>query len=1270
MADHPNPNANPFVGPRALESGEPIFGREPETRKLANLLLANRIILLYSPSGAGKTSLIQAALVPRLKARNFNMLPVIRLNQVPSADLADQPGFNPYVYSALASLEEGRPKDELLPHQELARMSLDEYLSRQKGSRRFLIFDQFEEVLTINPLDREGKLAFFEQLGEALSQPNLWALFAIREDYLGGLAPYTLPIPTRFKDTFRLDLLEADAARQVVQSTAELGHVHFTDEAADQLIDDLTRVRVQLADGSFETQSGLYVEPVHLQVVCRDLWEKRDPNDPDITPDEIEKIGDVDDALGSYYDSQAGSIAEQVGLSEWKVRNWCGARLITESDIRSQVLMGQEESGGLANTAIQKLVNAHLVRREPRRGGIWFELAHDRLITPIRRSNARWSEEHLSPWRRQAALWETERRPDHLLLAGQVLDEAIEWAGENAGQLSEEEAQFLEASKRRQQALQLDAERRRAQTQRRFLYLIGLALVVAVALGIYSALQTVRVASQANALETANVKLGANALALETANAQAQNEKGTAQAERVIAQAERDTADALRLTAEAQSTVAAELKATAETSARIAEGLANIAFARQLAAQGGSLLDTQPGLAGMLAAESFTISPTWESRGLLLDLAQLGVGQQVQPFGFPIPEPESLIMALAVSPDGEHLAWGTQQGFVGVWNYRTNKTKWNKRLHTGNVISLAFSPDGQWLASGGVRPELHITNVSTGREVKDLSEDGGNTQNSVDNRVYALAFHPKEPWLAAAVLRRIYIWRTGASWELESRLPMGPGNPREPDWIQELAWSPDGGLLASGEFADTQLPNGGLVVWDPLTGQKKLSVEYERSINGLAWSPDGGETLTVGSSSGEVRRWDMNIGREITPPVHRGADVYGISISPDGKILAVGGLDRSITLYNTRDSSVFWRIPNPSDEFVRDLQFVPRKGSNLLVTMYENVSSGRRRITLYAITPQNPISQEIAFGTTPILGIGGSLETGLRLLRSTKDGILVEELSPGGQGTPQTIFQQTGTFNASAISQEGDHLALWGRDGSVSLYALPSGEQTGTFTMGTLFGQSMAISPDGSRLAFGVCMDPNSSTASDCMQGEIHLRDAQTGQPISFPLVHPPPSSLFPGTNAQGLPENFITALTFNTNGSRLASAGQGRNIQIWDLTDFTAAGVLPEQHTESISSLAFSPDGSALASGSADGSLILWDLEGRLPLGSPLLGGHGGVSALVYQPDGSLLAGYADGALLQWLITPDNLLEIACSKSALPLTQLEQEQYFPEGGYQNACGK
>jgi hypothetical protein len=78
--------ANPFVGPHALTETDSLFGRSVELRTLHDLLIAERIVLLYSPSGAGKTSLLHAGLKRLLVQDGLVVRPTIRVaHEMPPA---------------------------------------------------------------------------------------------------------------------------------------------------------------------------------------------------------------------------------------------------------------------------------------------------------------------------------------------------------------------------------------------------------------------------------------------------------------------------------------------------------------------------------------------------------------------------------------------------------------------------------------------------------------------------------------------------------------------------------------------------------------------------------------------------------------------------------------------------------------------------------------------------------------------------------------------------------------------------------------------------------------------------------------------------------------------------------------------------------------------------------------------------------------------------------------------------------------------------------
>jgi hypothetical protein len=432
---------SPYVGPRTFTEEERrlFFGRDREVEDLIHLLLAERIVLLHSPSGAGKSSLLQAGLIPQLKELGFLTKGPLRVN-----DCANFPWEN---FSK-------EPRGEVI------------------------IFDQFEETITVDPINVDAKKRFFQQLGRALHSKERWAVFAIREDYLAALDPYLNFIPTRLSNTFRLNLLGEKGAKDAICLPAENAGIPFSKEAADALFDDLRTIQIQLPDGGKDSAKGEFVEPVQLQVVCSRIWSdlpddareiglgniriKKDGGKTDATnkdaanKDQASKddpFSEVDRALADYYSvtvREVAKISEAVtkNITERDLRDWFEQHLITRQGIRSQVL----RSEGLGEQISDGLIKAHVVRPETRSNRDFLELAHDRLIQPVLASNKEWRDANLSPFQQEAERWNEngERSPDRLL-RGQALQQAEAWAKSNVPNATELE--FLQASQRARRAL-------------------------------------------------------------------------------------------------------------------------------------------------------------------------------------------------------------------------------------------------------------------------------------------------------------------------------------------------------------------------------------------------------------------------------------------------------------------------------------------------------------------------------------------------------------------------------------------------------------------------------------------------------------------------------------------------------------------------------------------------------------------------------------------------------------------------------------------------
>ena len=861
---------NPYVGPRAFEYGERIYGRNREVLNLFDLLIAERITLLYSPSGAGKTSLIQAGLISRLEAEGFQVLLVSRINlEHPSTvDSLDVP--NRYLLSALLSLEERLPRDQQLPLRELVKVDLGNYLHRrsQDGDgvdNQVVIFDQFEELLTHDPTDRAAKAAFMAQVGSALRDRRRWALFAIREDWLGGLNPYIHWLPTRLSTTFRLDFLEVAAALSAVQLPALDARVSFSEGAADKLVNDLRRVRVQRLDGIAE-EPGPYVEPVQLQVVCRRLWDRLPTGTAEIDESHVEAVGDVDTALADYYAERVTSIAVQTSTSERVIRDWFDRQLITEQGFRAQVLHGPAD--GAANI-IPLLEDAHLVRSEQRRGATWFELAHDRLVEPIRASNTAWRESTVSALQRQAALWEREGRSDGLLLRADALAEAERWAANNTSQLSSTDTDFLGAC--RAMALKEGAESAAAARRLRWLA-AGLALFLIISIiSATVALQQSRRAQREERLARSR-QLAALAEAI-PAN------------QPTIAWLLSIEASRVAPTVEARGALLSALQRSPE----LVASLDNHAEARSLAFSPD----------GQMIAVGTEDPQTLKGTILFWDVTHRQLEGQVY-------SNYHRVLSLAFSPDGRILASGNREGTIELWDVKQRRlTSPLLNGHDDAVLSLDFSPDGQILASGTRGGSIILWNVALKRLTGRLLGH--------EEAVRSVAFNPSGDQLASGGRDT-----TVRIWDVKRQKRLGKPLTGHRETVTSVTFSRNG-LLASGSGDNT------VIIWDVRSGHPvgRPLTGHSDTVLSVAFSPDS-KTLASGGNDGSIMLWSVADRHRIGPPlVGHTNGVACVAFSPDGTVLASGSDDDTVNLWDVQHRRWFGEYSGNARKAISGVAFSP-----------------------------------------------------------------------------------------------------------------------------------------------------------------------------------------------------------------------------------------------------------------------------------------------------------------------------------------------------------
>jgi len=908
---------SPYPGLDAYTEDEAavFFGREAQIADLVRRLStptsrpADRFVALVGSSGSGKSSLVQAGVVPRLRARRWVILPTMT------------PGTNPFGALARVLAQAGGGPDDAAISRRLRKSPdmlstlLNEIRSKsgQRFRRTLLVVDQFEELVTL--AGERDRALFLDTLARAVAQdPRLSVIGTIRIEFLRDL------LETAHAELFQNPLAIGAVGRaqmlQIIQRPGELVEMTFAPGLAETIVDEV---------GSSDAL------PL-LAYLLQEAYFAVGPG-AEVTQERYRALGGVAGALSRQ--------ADQV-LAELREEEEPGA--IFSVLLKFVTVEGQEAARRRVPLAeltererrvVDAFVDARLLVTGAEDGRPYAQVAHEALFRqwpPLRQE----VETRIEQLRRRAELerwaadWQQSGRSEDYLLTGERLALAQRWlaALQEAGQASEPVRELVDASLRRDRAflrrvsdgigryVLANAERYPELSILLSLAALGeCAATPAAQRALMSALafSHLRMVLTGHADAVRDLAWSPDGTRIATASRDGTArifDADTGHCERVLA-GHAGMVEAIAWSPDSTNVATASRDRTVRlwdvasgrqvgvlTGAR--DILCTVAWSRDgryvAAGSRDRVVRVWDAASGELAKELHGHSDNiygiaWSADGRLATASHdrtvivWDVGEGTP--SLTLEGHTDFVEGVAWSPDGTRIATSSGDQTIRIWDSATGRQQLLIRGHTDPVWNVAWSPDGRRIASASTDRTARIFDASDAMPLAVL--------RGHDETVWGVTWSPDGSRIATGSADG-----TARIWDIQPRgaeavLLGGLGQP-----MNQAAWSPDGRLVA------TVSDDGTLRFWDADTGDPAFpfgrahDTRHEDRIYAVAWSPDGSRVVT-GSWDGTARIWGTS-GAVVLD--HEGSAVEAVAWSPDGSRVATGGHDRTIRIWDVNTGSV------------------------------------------------------------------------------------------------------------------------------------------------------------------------------------------------------------------------------------------------------------------------------------------------------------------------------------------------------------------------------
>ncbi|MBZ0291086.1 MAG: protein kinase [Anaerolineae bacterium] len=1247
---------NPYKGIEAFQErdADQFYGRNALISQLLSRLAKDgpdeRFLAVVGPSGSGKSSVVKAGLLPKLRQGALAGSDAWFFTEM-------VPGSLPFVELETALLRVAvNPGRDLIAvlqrdNQGILRAT-KQILPPDESIELVLVIDQFEELFS-SATDSEQRELFLDSIIQALrdQRSRLRVIVTMRADF------YDRPLQYReFGELLRkrmetvLPLSRNELIEAIIQPAQAAG-VRFEDGLVNRIMQELG--------------GGAGILPL-LQYALKALFDARQGDL--LTHARYTEIGGVTGALAQ----RAEDIFWQLTEDQQETAKQLFVRLVTPGegteDTRRRVRMDELES--IAPEHVDTVIEAFSSRqnrmlildRDEDTRVRTVEVAHEALIRSWDRLRGWLNEERegLLLQRRLSAMaveWHDGNKDPGLLATGLRLAQLETWVNNTTLTLNDVERDFLESCiKERLQREQLEAERQELQqlTQQRATNRLRYIMLIALIFALVTCGLSLLAFNQANTATTERDRAGTEAANARRIAEEANSLSWAIEAGNVLENGNQQLANALALNALRMPAPPIIAQNAASKTLLSPGAIRQIPSVRHK----GTIWSVvfSPDGDNVLSASADHSLILWDVHSGAALRTFTGHGGSVNGVTF--------------SPDGNNIVSASEDHSLILWDVHSGAALRTFTGHEGPIYDVVYSPDGQSIASSSEDGTLILWDVTSGEPLRTLT---GHT-----DRVRSVAFSPDgRSIVSGSEDGTLILWDVASG---DARRTFAGHS----DWVQSVTFSPDGQFVVSASDDST------LILWDAASGEMlRTFTEHTAPVKGVAYSPDG-QSIISASEDNTLILWDVASGNMMhTFTGHSGA-IWSVAFSPDGRSVMSASVDHKLILWDVTSGEALHTFTGHSGSvngvaFSPDGQFVVSASEDNTLILWD-VTSGE---ALRTFTRHSDWVRSVAF----------SLD-GNSIASASEDNTLILWDVASGEAL-RTFTGHTGSVNGVAFSPNGQFIVSASSDNTLILWDTATGEAVRRFTGHSNRVRSVAFSPDGKYLVSGsfdnslILWDVSSAQIVRTFTGHsnwvwsvafspdgkyivsvsedktVILWDVTTGEPVRTFTGHPAQvwsvayspdgRTVVSASNGELLLWNVVrgdllrtytghtgsvNAVAYSPDAQFFVSASSDRTLKLWDTTSGAALRTFTG-HADWVRSVAYSPDGQSIASASDDKTLILWDVVNGTVLHS--YAGHTrSVTAVAFSPDDQSIASASeDNTLILWDVSSSEALRTFTGHSA-----------------------